>query len=760
MGLFSSKKKVTVNLTVQPLFEASQIPDSARQGLIKGILNDGNIVNFMLEEISGSTPVRTNAALNWAKKNDYYFGVPGAQFSSNIDAKSVVMGVIATNIGQSITPVYYTMGPMNSLHYGWAWLVNTYGYVAETNEIVGVHGDQGQKCYLKNMVATYTQESYDFMQSTHDMGMVEQLGPPPNSGYTPSNPFTALQALGIGEYNKEPAYEVSSVAAEDYVTVTYEYEQSPGVYITRGLTLPMTGIDLTTDYHQCRYKRADGKTGFFTYQQDSGTYPIIDQVFELGFKELGTYYPWVYFRVNEQRVSDMFDVKAYDDAKKYASYLGVSYDMLDDKVNEDPNKNDVAQSMLMMGINPGDKDPYCIEYLFKHFNVMFQNAQPAPSKANSLEEQFHAFTSSPSQVQVIQDRFFKQTLQYSGITRLRKPGAIGAVGAYTSQYISVDQGEAQIILNGPTGVAPSTAPNIQPAWVYRFQLSDSTYEEIAVFGLRADYAIHQKKGYGAGATDEKLLIPLDRETLRTMSMRGKEKVICRGLNFFVSTVIITTTPWYASGAFKIIMLIVAVVITIISLGSAWQSIVAAAALGATALAITVLSFIVTSLVIQYGVKLFVRKFGPQIGIIAAIAALAVGAYGAQTNATWGESLISISTNLASESSNAFQSIISDIMEDISNFEMFAKGAFNDLDEAKENLGLNQQYVGLEPLEMIRRVPEIRIGETPNDLYNRTVHSGNIGVVAYDLVENFVETRLTLPTLADNEANEVDNGLAL
>lgn len=760
MGLFSSKKKITVNLTVQQLFESSQIPDSARQGIVKGILNDGNLVNFMLEEIAGSIPVRANTALNWAKKNDYYFGVPVAQFSSNIDAKTTVMGVIATNVGQAITPVYYTMAPMNSLHYAWSWLVNVHGYNPESNELVGLTDTEGHKCYLKSMIATYTRESYDFMVETNDMGMVEQLGPSPSSGYTPSNPFTALQ--GIGPYEAQPEYEVSDVAVEDYVTITYEFEESPGTIVTRGLTLSLSAIDLTEDYHQCRYVKADGKTGFFTYQQGSGTYPIIDLVFTIGFDELGTYFPWVYFRINNERVADIFDLKAYEDAKRIATYLGVGYDMLDEKVNDDPNVEDVAQSMLMMGINPGDKDPSCIEYLFKHFNVMFQNGQPAASKANSLADQFPAFTSSSSQVQVIQDKFFKQTLQYSGITRLRKPGKIAAVGEYTGTYMRVNRGEAQIVLNGPTGVTSSVTRNVQPAWVYRYQLSDSTYEEISVFGLKADYAIHRKKGYGASATSSKLLIPVDRETLRTLSMRAKEKVICRSLHFFVSTVIITETPWYASGAFKIVMLVVAVVITVLSAGTAWQTIVAAAALGATALVITLLTYIVTALAIQYGVKLFVRKFGPQVGIIAAIAAVAIGAYGAANNATWGETLVGLSTNLANESTNAFQDIVSDIMSDIQNFEMYAQGMYADLAEAKSNLGLDQQYVGLEPLEMVYRVPEIRLGEAPNDMYNRTVHSGNIGVLAFDLVENYVDTRLTLPTLADTNQlqEESDNGLAI
>lgn len=758
MGLFSNKTKVKVNLTVQKLFEKENIPDSARQGLIKGVMSDGSLVGNMLEELSGSIGVRANSALAWAKKNNYYFGLPDSALRSNIDAKAIVMNVITTNVGQAITPIYYTMGPMNSFHYAWTWLVNTYGYRAETNDLPGISASVGYTCYLKNMIATYTKDSFDFMQETYDMGMVEQLGPAPSSGYTPSNPFTYL--TGIGPYDKQPTYEVSSVAVEDYVTITYEFQTSPGVFVERGLTLSLSGVDLTKDFHQARYKKADGTTGFFTYQQDSGTYPIIDQVFSLDFKDLGTYYPWVYFRVNDERVASMADITAYRHCKKVAGYVGANFDMLDEKVHEDPDIDDVQQSMLMFGLTPGEKDPSCMEYLYKHFDLMFANAIPPGKKANELIEQFDAFTTSPSQLQVIQDKVFKMTFQYSGIAKQRKPGKIGARGTYTSEYAVVAQDDQSFLTNGPLGVSRATVPSAQPAWIYRFQVEDSTFEEIAVYGLRCDYQVHRKKGFGAGATAPELLIPIDRSVMRTISIRKKEQVLCNALHFFVSTAIIIKTPWYASGAFKIIMLVVAVVITIMSAGSTWQSIVAAAALGATALTITVISLIITSMAIQYGVKLFVKKFGPQIGIIAAVAAMAVGAYGASSNAAWGETLISVGTAMSSEVSNAFQTAIADIMNDISQFESWAKGQFDSLDDAKEQLGLNQQYVGLEPLEMVYRVPDLRIGEEPQDFYNRTVHSGNIGTISYDLIEFFVDTKLTLPTLADNQQEDTDDGMAI
>lgn len=757
MALFSSKKKVVVNVTIQKVFEESMIPDSARQGVVKGVLNSGNVVDYMLEDLANSVGVRANTALAWAKKNDYFFGIPASQTRSNVDAKTIVLNVIATNAGKAITPVYYTMGPMNSLHYAWSWLVNVHGYNPETNELVGITATEGKKCYLKDMIATYTRESYDFMVQTNDLGMVDQLGPSPSSGYTPSNPFTALQ--GIGPYDAQPAYEVSDVAVEDYVTITYEYESEPGVFVTHGLTLSLSAVDLTADFHQCRYKGADGKTGFFTYMQGSGTYPIIDQVFSIEFEPLGSFYPWTYFRVAGDRVK-YGDPKGYTDAKKYCDYLGVNYDLLDEKVAEDPDVIDVQQSMLLFALKPGEKHPACMEYLYKHFSLLHAATTATEVKANVLDEKFYNYTTSPSQIQVVQDKFFTATFQYSGIAKRRLPGSIGIKGTYNSEYSVVGQSDQRFFVNGTTGVTEGSAPVGQPAWIYRYQVTDSVYEEVAVFGLRADYAVHNKKGYGAGATSDELLIPIDREIMRTIGLSSKEQVLCRGLQFFVSTATIIKTPWYASGPFKIVMLIVAVVITVLSLGTAWQTIVAAAALGATAIAITVLTYIVSALVISYGVKLFIKKFGPQVGIIAAIAAMAIGAYGASSNAAWGETLVSIGTNLSTQSVEAFKVELNEIMMDIQNFQEYAKGAFNDLEEAKDNLGLDGFNAGLEPLEMVYRIPDIRIGEVPDDFYNRTVHSGNIGVTSYDMVSNFVSTKLTLPTLADNQDEEVDNGLAI
>lgn len=762
MGLFSSKKKYIVNVTVQPIFEEAMIPSSVKAGILKGIVSEGSITDYMLEEVSTSMGIRPNLGFAWAKKNNYAAGIPSAHVVSNVSARGAVMDTIAGLEGSPVKRVYYRFGPMNSLHYGWNWLVNTHGYNTQTNELVGLSASTGFKCYLKDMRATYTRESYDFILETFDNGMLEQLGPSPQSGYTPSNPFTYMGNQGIGPYVPQPAYEVSDTAVEDYITVIYEFVNGAGVIVQRGLTETIAGLAEQGDYHQVRYTRSNGRDAFFTYLSGSAIYPSIDAIYSLDKSNLGNFYPWCYFRVQDQRVDEYDTPALYNSCKGWAKYIGVNFDSMSDTIHEDPDVDDVAQVILQMGVNPGDQDKAVIEYLFKHFTVLHQNALEQGQIADNLEQKFQAFSSSPSQIQYIQDNYFAQTLQFSGIHKKRIAGSIGKVGTYTSTYGSVDQNAVNFVSINPQGIQPLASQSMsQPGYVYRYQVLDSMYEELVVYGLRIDYKVHYKKGFGAGPGDPELLVPVDRGIMKTLSVGRRERVMCKAMHMLVNTVQIIKTKWYQSGAFKWIMIIVAVVITIFSMGTAWQTIVAAAALGTTALVITLVSMLINVLIINYAIKLFVKKFGPQIGILAAVAAMAYGAYtgfGAPANSTWGESLLAIGNGLAKRSMGALQKEVQDIVGDIEDYEDWSKGQFDSLKDQRDKLGLNPQFMGLDGMDLIQLVPDTIFGEAPQDYYSRTVHSGNIGATSYDLVEFYHFYALELPKITDVQGDFKDGEL--
>ena len=758
MGLFSSKTSYTVNVTVQPVFEEEQIPTSALNGLIKGIMQEQDIVPSMLDELTQCMGIRAVTAMKNTQKKGYEPGIPSAQVATYIQAKDQVISAIEANIGRQIDVEYYYMGPLNSMHFGWQYCHDALGYTVGNNELPVLSASTGFPCYLADMKATYLREDFEWMLQTNDTGMLTQLGPSPRSGFRPSAPYNTLS--GMGQYAQQPAYEVSDVATDDYVTIQYEFQNANGVFETRGITVSMVAFDNTADFHMCRYKDSTGKTGFFTYLHGSGAYPAIDLAYALEHSEFGTYFPWAYFRLQGEDAYEVETQTSMEQMHAWCEQLGVSYDQLHDGVHEDPDVEDVEQSLLMMAISPGHQHPSCREYLFKHFSVLHANALPQVQLDPSLEGKLNAFTSSPSQMQHIQDKRFAMSFQFSGISRRRIPGKIGKKGAYDSHFGILSQDSQAYLTQTPIGTGVDNAFLQQPGWIYQHQVTDSVYEEIIVYGLRVNYAVHAKKGFAASGEDKELLIPIDLAIVQTMSVPSREQLLCRALTMMVNTVIIFKSPWYASTGFKIVLFIVAVVITLLSGGTAWQSIVAAYGIGIGALAMVILTIIVKAVVISYGVKLFAKAVGPRLALVIAVVAVIYGntTAAAEASATWAQNLVTLGTALVKEAGALSQQQIAagikDIVEDAEAFSAWASDQMDGLTDNMLALGLKPEIVGLSAFDVVKMGPQLVLGETPSNYYERTVHSGNIGTLAFDMTESYVALKTTLPTF--NQTQESFN----
>lgn len=757
MGLFSSKKTYTVNVTVQPVFEETQIPTSALNGLMRGIMQSEDIVPSMLDEISQSMGIRAMTAMHNIQQQGYDVGFPKAQVQTYIQAKDQVISAIEANIGRQITVEYYYMGPLNSMHYGWQYCHDALSYNVATNELPVLSASTGFPCYLSDMKATYLREDFDWMIRTNDTGMLTQLGPSPRSGFRPSAPFNTLS--GIGQYAQQPAYEVSDVATDDYVTIQYEFQDATG-YVTRGITVSMAAFDNTADFHMCRYKDSLGNTGFFTYQQGSGTYPAIDQAYALEDVELGTFFPWCYFRLRSEDAYDIETETSINQMRSWCEQLGVSYDQLHDGVHEDPDVDDVEQCIMMMAIWPGSTHQACKEYLFKYFSALHSNSLPQVQLDPSLEGKLNAFTSSPSQRQHIRDNRFSMSFKYSGISRRRVPGSIGKKGSYASRFGIMSQDSQTYLTQSPQGTGVDNAFLQQPGWLYQHQVADAVYEEIIVYGLRSEYDVHRKKGFSAGGQDKELLVPIDRAIVQTMAVTVREQLLCRSLTMMVNTVIVTKSPWYASSAFKFVLIAVAVVITILSAGTAWQSIVVAAGVSITALALTIMTIIVKAVVISYGVKLFAKAVGPRYALVIALAAVIYGNTSAaqSASATWAQNMVTVGTALVKEAGALSQQQIAagikDLVEDAEAFSVWAQDQSDGLTDSMLALGLNPSIVGLSAFDVVKMGPGFVLGESPSDYYNRTVHAGNVGTLAFDMTESYVAINTTLPTF--NQTQESFN----
>lgn len=731
MGLFSSKKKITVNTTVSRVFEDDNIPNSVLNGIMKGIVRDADVVEYMLDEVVQSLGVRTMRGMNWIRDKGYYWGIPTSLVRNAIDAQSQVKAQLAIIENQAVTTQYIQYGPQNSIHFGWQYIYNTWQYNAATNELPGLSAQKGTQVYLIDMIPVYAGDTATWNEDQESLGLLDNWGYPPNSGYAPSRAFNTLQTMG--QYATTSPYRVDPNILTDRIEITYEWIGPAGTPIqaTEFIELP---DNYDYDYHQVRYTVASGQTKFWTYQQGAGTYPLVDGVFSINFNEAGTYLPWCYYRYDNKPVSN-YNEQAYNDSRDWARYLGVDYDTMNNAIHQDNNVDDVAQVIMFFGLNPATTNQSELRYLFEYFVQLHANAVSQRDKAQSLPEQLGDYSNSPDQNISIRDKFFRMDFSFSGIKYEQRTGRILDVG-------KVDG--AQVTATFSSGLRQTN----QQAYRYRKQVADTLYQEVTVFNPQLKYQVYYKKGFVGKTGDPELLIPVDSGVLGQFSLIDKEQILSRGLHLAVNTLVITKSPWYASGAFKAIMVVVAIIVTIYSFGSAWGALAAAAAVGVSALVLTIIQMIVVTVAVNYSVKLFVKEVGPEVGILAAIAAAAYGVYGMNTQAAWSETLLAASNNLATTSVAAQQGLVEDAIADLTNFQEYANRMFEQLNETAESLGLTGGQTMIDPVEFVGRSLMVNVGETPSAYFDRTIRAGNVGARSFELTSTFVDAKLTLPQLSD------------
>ena len=123
MGLFSSRRVTTVGTSVSRLIEDDNVPQSVRTALAKSIFNDGNIPDYVMEELIGSIGVRAERVYRYAEQS-YTHGLPSGKIFGAEEGKEDVQAVLEALEGQDITVDYSYYAPPNTLHIGWLKLTN------------------------------------------------------------------------------------------------------------------------------------------------------------------------------------------------------------------------------------------------------------------------------------------------------------------------------------------------------------------------------------------------------------------------------------------------------------------------------------------------------------------------------------------------------------------------------------------------------------------------------------------------------------
>lgn len=730
MGLFSSTYTTTVGTTVARVIADDALPESVKTGVINAIFEKGQVDEHILENLVSGVGIRAGRMYEYGKKH-YSYGLPSSTLVNSGEGASGVLALMKTLHGANTTLEYSQFGPLNLLHYGWHTLEHSHGYNPVTNVLGTLSAAKGFTVYLKDMVVVVTEAS----MAERANGSLDSWGTPPAMGNNP------CRAAGIAPIAS--SFETNSKAAGDYLRISFQWKNAAGVVQEGSFNMAVAGYVVKADYFQARYVSATG-TGYWIYKQGSGTYPSLDRIFDPSYDGLGSFFPVAYFRYNKTSMAANPASQEYKTSKKLVKYLGIDYASMIASIHENPDIDQVEQAMLMMAVLANTTNPLEQRYLFDFFRTLSLESGAVASYSNptgyAIAQQLEYAT--PYIGMVIQDARFKTSVSCESMFRGIKVGGIAPLNGYTSGMGSVPV----------TETAKDSETGAETSWIssrsyhyYRHQVTATLYEEVRVFGLRTTYHIYGQYTAIGDETDAILLIPLDSSITDAYSISDKETLYARSLHYVFNSRVVTKVKWYQQEWFSFVLIVAAVVITIVTYGAAWQSTAAAVVAGTmttTALATAIAMGVFKYLVFSLAIKLFISVVGVKFAFLVAVVAATYGVYtaieaGSIAGAPWAQELLQLSSNLSNAVSDSYTAAIKGLQKEAEAFGLYIEDKTKELTDA--NTLLNASSV---------LSPFVVFGESPDEFFNRTTHSGNIGIVGIEAVSSYVGLSLTLPKLTD------------
>lgn len=759
MGLFSSKKKHYVDTQVTRVIPDEMIPNAIHTALAKALFHGTDIVDSLQDAALNGPHRKFERFYNYADSGEYYYGLPAAIIQSNTAGYGLAKEAIEDEVGQEVFIEYMHFRPLNNLHAGWKWITENWGYNHDDNRLESPSYLMGRNVYLKKMVAV-TQAAVGQGPEPSSQG---NYGISPGAGFTMFRPMLdALNALDAEdlariELLKTLHYKQEVRIGEDElesVEIHWVTEHDDGSEWTGFHVVDLSSYDTDQEYYQAKYTYTTEEeeiiTAYWIYDIHTGAHPELDRVFtNPATIEPGTYFPFVAF-VNSSgnRGSDaVVGTPQFETTKKLMNFLGLDFKQMADEIYSGEDSEDIEQAAMIMAVPINSQDQVDIEYLCRYFENLADNL-PLDVVAHDQIKELTTQNGGPDicyKVNVT-DLDLDMTISFDMITVKLYAGQ--ADEEHGKEFANLEIEEAIELLGNPLeGAAPLKSR------VLRRQLSPQVYQEIVVRNPMVRYTIYKNLGAEGGFDDERCLIPLDRDISKKMPVLKQQKLYYRSLYLVFNSHVVVKQKWWQSGAFKAILVVVAIVITVYSLGTTWQAAVAAAGVGATTSAIVavfiqmILINILQGLAISVALSYVVEVIGAEWGFYLAMVAAMVGGYkayqaGNLVSGSTASNLLTASAGLSDASAKKYAADMGELYQEQAEFNLLQDQKWDELAQLRKAL---DPGIHVDPFEFIGREPMLIMGESPTSYINRSIHAGNVGVSGPNIIQNFVEFSLRLPS---------------
>ena len=782
MGFFSSKRKVSVAATSVPLIDREV--DLMGESLMRSILKNKGITSGIVEDMVNGGGRNIVRAYNYAR-SDYHYGLPNGAAEVINYSEGALIAAVEASTGDTVVTLLDVLHDSGNPGIEASWYLDTVRdrslvtgelstlpstliteinsnwntWTSSCDTALSTYKDAIEAAYpqtttyaeenatdnnnnpcTKNIqdVVTVTTEVLSNSSVSHktyvdDVDyLVDSTGYPTGHEYT----YTTRQSFALAG---AVSYELSTLR-----TVTPEYadgttgspyvefvpnervnDRYPFSHSATHTYTESTSLTAAYDFkalkYYVQYTLSDGSIKSWMYDTNSNTYPELDYVGAAGGES--PFYPVVPLRYENTDYCQANNSARYLTSKKLLNIIGMDIQALGEGINENPNIDDVDHAYFMFGVQLQDESQSAKRYLgafFEHMNSLL----PPGKQSQSIR---------------ITEGGLDMRLSWNSVTTAIRSGRIGTKGK-----------------------ANSTVNSAANQMVFRVQFDEDSYKEVTVTGLKHTNFIFEGKTVETTLADSlvdgeyNFIIPLHASVVENLPVTVRNELYYDSMQLVFYSYEVTYVAWYRSSGFLNFLKIVAIVITIASIGTmgsvGYQAFTVATAAGATTLAAlsvagqVLILGILEGMVVSFLFKLAIAQVDPDFAMIVATAMLAYSGYqgfkaGGLVEGSTAEMLLKISSGI----STALQQNLAQATLDLKNeVDAFSKDADQKMDALDE---INKQFALtgiIDPMEFIMTEPTINLNESPESYYFRTVHSGNIGAMAFDAITKYHDTMLDLP----------------
>jgi hypothetical protein len=763
MGLFSSKKKISVSSTSAPLIGIE--PQLITKAVLNVIRNGDNLTERLIQDMLDGAGPKVRRAYRYARDN-YTLGLPqGYSESLNYD-DTQIEGVIEASIGEPITlrdsildygdPGFQFMKYVNE-NYDWDFETNDVT-TTEKGSADGIarliefrdalsdasvaalpeaeapttgtyeNGIQWKRTvtYNRNVdfvlgadSAVFTSKLDNVVFSEYDAEL-EQVDVSYDFVYTLATSFsggyviTRIEKLETWAVGLDPTVDDPSLTT---FTKTYTEDSLFESYFDEWSTtqsLSITDYTLQDYYYFATYRLADGSPKVWLYKVEDGTYPEL--AFTTYTGNSSPFYPIVPIRRHNVDLcaEGYWETELYKTSKKLLDKIEIDIQDIRTAINENPDVGEIDHAILMFGTRLNTDNKAAIEYLARFWDRMYgQYVSDTGSSANGSFK--------------VQDSVLDLRISWSDID------------------VETVTGRAH-----PTEEA---ARDFEEGYVeFRLQTGDNRYKRIKVYNpvltnyVYSGHTVVTNLSDAQSEDNNNFVIPLHYDIVDSMGALKRNSLYYDSLQMVFNSYKVTKVKWYQRSFFQTLLKIAAIALTIYTMGSG--SFAAAIVAGDYAAAAMILiEAIVVSYAISVGFKYLVKALGIENSFIVAVIAAAIAVYQLSVSgwnidqAAWADVLLQAASGLSSGISANLGEAFKDLQNDFDVFEEEYKESLDALKEAQELLSVDGL---IDPMEFVYSEPMINFNEYPSDYYERTIHSGNTGTLGFKIMSNYHDLMLDLP----------------